>query len=227
MSMAPSHLSAAPFTSPSNTIFLPRREPFSFNTAALDNIYKRWRQKDVQLEESLKPKLPPLPKSLPPSDEATVQRLLEKRGPIAKFARETVEDKDIARLRPGQWLNDEIINFYGAMILARSEGSKENVPQVNGKVAGGAMKRRGAPLNIHYFSSFFWAKLTGDGYDKGRLAKWTKKVCMSILGMSFGVNHSYLDGHFHKGCHSDPCESQQCTLDGWCYQFPSETHRIL
>jgi sentrin-specific protease 1 len=153
----------------------PRRRPLKFDTSAFDILQNKWRQKDAQLEEDLKPKIPPLPKSLPPSDDATVQRLLEKRGPIAKFAREAVEDKDIVRLRPGQWLNDEIINFYGAMILGRAEASKENVPKVNGRVAGGTPKR-GTPLNAHYFSSFFWSKMTKDGYDKGRLAKWTKKV---------------------------------------------------
>jgi Ulp1 family protease len=80
-------------------------------------------------------------------------------------------DTDIARLQPCQWLNDEIINFYGAMILGRSEGSKEN-PAING-VAHGRRK----PLNVHYFSTFFWSKLWNEGYEKARLAKWTKKVC--------------------------------------------------
>lgn len=85
-----------------------------------------------------------------------------------------MDEKDLLRLRPGQWLNDEIINFYGALLLGRSEGSKENVP--NGPVMGEVVKGRGQPLNVHYFSTFFWTKLTGEGYDKGRLAKWTKKV---------------------------------------------------
>ncbi|KAJ3568969.1 hypothetical protein NP233_g5360 [Leucocoprinus birnbaumii] len=156
------------------------RKPLKFDTAALDDLQKRWKLKDSQLEEDLKPKLPPLPTALPPSDEAAVKRILEKRGPIAKYAREAVEDRDIIRLRPGQWLNDEIINFYGALILGRSEASKENVPKTNGKPVKGPTKARGTPLNAHYFSSFFWSKLTGDGYDKGRLAKWTKKVQLAI-----------------------------------------------
>ncbi|KAJ7042455.1 cysteine proteinase [Mycena alexandri] len=32
------------------------------------------------------------------------------------------------------------------------------------------------PLNIHYFSTFFWTKLEKEGYQKGRLGKWTKKI---------------------------------------------------
>jgi sentrin-specific protease 1 len=95
---------------------------------------------------------------------------------ISKFAREQVSDQDISRLHPGQWLNDEIINFYGAMILGRSEGSKENpAPQANGKKLPKKIL-----LNVYYLSSFFWSKLSTDGYEKGRLAKWTKKVSFSI-----------------------------------------------
>jgi len=46
-------------------------------------------------------------------------------------------------------------------------------------VAGGASakgKSAAVPLSVHYFSTFFWTKLEKDGYEKGRLAKWTKKV---------------------------------------------------
>lgn len=71
-------------------------------------------------------------------------------------------------------MNDEVINFYGAMLLGRSESTKENPPTAKGKKV-----EKTAPLNIHYFSSFFWSKLNGDGYEKGRLAKWTKKVSSS------------------------------------------------
>jgi sentrin-specific protease 1 len=93
---------------------------------------------------------------------------------VVKYARETVKHKDLMCLKPGKWLNDEIINFYGALILGRSEGFKENRP--HGVVVGEAVKGRRTPLNVHYFSTFFWTKLVNEGYDKGRLAKWTKKV---------------------------------------------------
>jgi sentrin-specific protease 1 len=61
-------------------------------------------------------------------------------------------------------LNDEIINFYGAMILTRSESNRD--PTAKRKM-----------LDVHYFSTFFWPKLKNEGYEQGRLAKWTKKVC--------------------------------------------------
>jgi sentrin-specific protease 1 len=58
------------------------------------------------------------------------------------------------------------------MILARSEASKENPgSQRNGKTT-----KKARFLDVHYFSSFFWSKLTKEGYEKGRLAKWTKKI---------------------------------------------------
>jgi sentrin-specific protease 1 len=178
--------SKAPFTPiPKSQLKCFRRKPLKFDTSALDILQRKWRDKDSLLEEDLKPKVPPLPRKLPPSDEDSVTALLEKRGTITKYARESVEDKDIIRLRPGQWLNDEIVNFYGAMLLGRSEASKENVP--NGAAPQGNPKGRGKPLNVHYFSSFFWSKLTGEGYEKGRLAKWTKKVIQGTSHTLFYV----------------------------------------
>lgn len=133
----------------------------------------RKRTKNAEIEQRIRPTRPPLPSSLPPADDAQVDALLGRRGTISKFAREQVADQDLRRLRPHQWLNDEIINFYGALILARAEGSKENTTV---KAAG-----HGKPLNAHWFSTFFWTKLQGDGYEKGRLAKWTKKVRASSI----------------------------------------------
>ncbi|KIM48404.1 hypothetical protein M413DRAFT_230782 [Hebeloma cylindrosporum] len=145
-------------------------KPFS---PTLEQLRISHRAKDDDIERRIRPPLPPLPSKLPPADEAKVSELLRKRGVISKFAREQVSDQDISRLHPGQWLNDEIVNFYGAMILGRSEASKENpAPQANGK----KLTKTKALLNIHYFSSFFWAKLVTEGYDKGRLAKWTKRI---------------------------------------------------
>lgn len=141
--------------------------------------------KDDAIEQRLRPSRPPLPTQLPPDDETKVKSILNQYGVVSKFAREQVSDQDISRLRPSQWLNDEVINFYGAMILARAEECKEN-PGVNGKNG----KEKSKPLNVHYFSTFFWSKLVKEGYEKGRLAKWTKKVggeelFFSLLGSCF------------------------------------------
>ncbi|EMD41725.1 hypothetical protein CERSUDRAFT_110298 [Gelatoporia subvermispora B] len=139
----------------------------------LQNLELERRAKDREIEQRLRARAA-LPATLPPEDEAAVDAFFAKRGAIAKCVREQVTDRDISRLRPRQWLNDEIINFYGQMILLRSESCKENKKSAgaNGKVKEGG---RGRPLNVHYFSTFFWSKLKTEGYEKARLAKWTKK----------------------------------------------------
>jgi Ulp1 family protease len=43
-------------------------------------------------------------------------------------------------------------------------------------VKNGARSERNTILNVHYFNSFFFEKLSQEGYEKARLAKWTKKV---------------------------------------------------
>ena len=40
-----------------------------------------------------------------------------------------MNDQDLVCLKPSQWLNDEITNFYGTMILGRSDGGKESTAQ--------------------------------------------------------------------------------------------------
>ncbi|KAG9314631.1 cysteine proteinase [Chiua virens] len=140
------------------TLASPPTKPFS----AYEWLRQEARKKDEEIEQRFRPSLP---KALPPDIDRQVDLLLAKKGVISKIAREQVCDKDLSRLLPCQWLNDELINFYGAMILERSEACKEN-PATNG---------RKNPLNVHYFNTFFWSKLQGEGYERARLAKWTKK----------------------------------------------------
>ena len=120
---------------------------------------------DEETQKHLRPKRRSLPAFLSPEDEVEVDALFRKQGIIAKCAQEQVSHDDIARLQPFQWLNDEVINFYGRMILLRANESK--IIPSTGK----------QPLNAHYFTSFFWSKLKAEGYEKARLSKWTKKVC--------------------------------------------------
>lgn len=129
-----------------------------------ERLREEARKKDEAIDRFIRP---PLPKVLPPEIEDEVDAVLHKRGVISKIAREQVCDKDISRLRPCQWLNDEIINFYGAMILSRSETFRQK-PPLNGTV-------KTKILDVHYFSSFFWTKLLSEGYERARLSKWTKK----------------------------------------------------
>ncbi|KAG6902809.1 hypothetical protein C0995_011296 [Termitomyces sp. Mi166 len=147
----------------------------------LEQLRLSQRLRDEDIEQLLRPKpVPPTP--LPPKDDAQVDIILKKRGVVSKYAREQVNDTDLSRLQPGQWLNDEIINFYGALLLGRSDDCKENPPKQK------ADKMQ--VLNIYYLSTFFWPKLK-EGYEKGRLAKWTKKVdIFSKDVILIPVNHS-------------------------------------
>ncbi|KAL5535201.1 hypothetical protein ACEPAF_3295 [Sanghuangporus sanghuang] len=139
------------------------KPPRPFNPA-LEGLTLRTRSKNEHIKDRLHPKRKPIPERLPSDAEREVNALLRKRGVVSKAGREQVSDADLARLMPGQWLNDEIINFYGQLIVdraAEAEAAKEN--------------EKGKLWNVHYFSTFFWPKLQS-GYEKGRLAKWTKKV---------------------------------------------------
>ncbi|CAO3566221.1 unnamed protein product [Mortierella alpina] len=83
------------------------------------------------------------------------EALSEGSGQVVEGFNVTILKKDIHTLRPGEWLNDEVINFYGNLILARSKEST-TLPK------------------IHVFSTFFYKTLSEQGYDKVR--RWTKKV---------------------------------------------------
>ena len=143
------------------TVHSPRPpRPFS---PTIDQLRLITRARDDAITNRLHPKRPSLPDRLPAEIQLEVDKILEMTGVISKIAKEQVSDRDVSRLLPEQWLNDEIINFYGQLILSRSmeaEAAKENRKKL---------------LNVHYFSTFFWPKLKS-GYEKGRLAKWTKKV---------------------------------------------------
>lgn len=152
----------------SNILHFARPKPPKPFIPSFEQMQLSTRAKDDEIEQRLRPKPKPFPASLPPADEEAVRAIMSKRGVVSKHAREQVTDQDLTRLRPNQWLNDEIINFYGSMLLSRAEDCKEN-PVANGDAPG-------QPVNAHYFSTFFWSKLKGEGYEKARLAKWTKKV---------------------------------------------------
>lgn len=154
--------------------FIPR-----FKTSEL--LAQQNRERDAEIERRLRPKLPD---SLPPEDEQKVKQSLSNRSLLVKVAREQVTAQDLGRLRPGQWLNDEIINFYGALITERAAKFEAGVKngEMNGKGKGRAsdaypeMEGLGEPWKVHFFNTFFLSKLQDMGYEKARLNKWTKKM---------------------------------------------------
>jgi sentrin-specific protease 1 len=66
----------------------------------------------------------------------------------------TITSADLRTLTGRQWLNDELINFYGAMIMERAAENQDMYPK------------------IYVFSTFFYEKLKG-GY--GGVRRWSKK----------------------------------------------------
>lgn len=85
-------------------------------------------------------------------DEALTRR---QAGIASQFKKVTVDYKDICRLKPETWLNDEIINFYFELLSERQTAQKD-LP------------------SIYCFSSFFCSTLRDQGFAK--VKRWTKRV---------------------------------------------------
>ena len=109
-----------------------------------------------------------------------VDNLLSTRGTSWKCGSSQVDHKDMVRLIPNTWLNDEVINFYGQLIMDRAEANK--------KKAGTNGKKR--PLDVHYFNTFFWQKISQQSYKDSKVERWTKKVC--TLCQEYYFSHLYL-----------------------------------
>ncbi|KAI8812089.1 hypothetical protein BJ742DRAFT_674201, partial [Cladochytrium replicatum] len=70
---------------------------------------------------------------------------------------------DLLTLRDGQWLNDEVINFYGQLMMERATNAQ----------CGSAKHNSESYPNIHFFNTFFYSTLRDQGYD--RVKRWTRK----------------------------------------------------
>ena len=105
---------------------------------------------------------------------------LRSRGIISSLPAAEVASKDISKLLPGEWLNDEVINFYGVMVNRRGAAAKQR------RDDGEAREEDADLLDVHVFSSFFFAKLQGSGYQG--VKKWTKKVNIISSKMLWNQN---------------------------------------
>jgi sentrin-specific protease 1 len=88
-----------------------------------------------------------------------------------------VLNPSLQRLKPQQWLNDEVVNYYIQLLSERSEGKFEKL--ANGS-SSGQEQEQGIGRKVHVFNSFFYAKLEEQGYEKARLKRWTKKVSPEV-----------------------------------------------
>jgi len=126
---------------------------------SLDELERHKNARCEAVIARLRAKRPRLPEQLPEDELREVEKYKKIKGHVSSAGKEKVLSEHLERLylpRSKGWLNDEVINFYGQLIMDRS-----------------ALPKFPA---VHYFSSFFWTKLTEDGYEKGRLNRWTKKL---------------------------------------------------
>jgi len=74
-------------------------------------------------------------------------------------------------LRPGEWLNDEVINFYFKLLQERT-------------------RRPEAPRRCWFTNSFFWPKLSGKGhaeYNFKEVRRWTTKAKVDIFDQDYVI----------------------------------------
>jgi sentrin-specific protease 1 len=90
----------------------------------------------------------------------------------------TIYGRDIHRLQKGEWLNDEILNYYLSMVRERSI----NPGNVTSQIKSHVQARPAKPLpKIFAFNTFFYSMLSGRGYSGVR--RWTKKANINLFDL--------------------------------------------
>ncbi|KAF7728745.1 SUMO1 sentrin specific peptidase 1 [Apophysomyces ossiformis] len=126
--------------------------------------------KDKSFEELYEKTALPKPKPVPltKEEDELVDSFLRKgqQGLIAQIKTAVIEYKDIYKLYPETWLNDEARKEH------RAQSATEKIPA------------------IHCFSTFFFSTFKDSGYTKIR--RWTKKVDIFAKDLVFvPINQSY------------------------------------
>ncbi|KNC96676.1 uncharacterized protein SPPG_07888 [Spizellomyces punctatus DAOM BR117] len=80
---------------------------------------------------------------------------------------------DIRTLLDGNWLNDEVINFYGQLIMTRAKEDLARYPK------------------LHCFNTFFYKYLT---QNYGLVRKWTRKF--DIFALDYVIMPVHLGNHW-------------------------------
>jgi sentrin-specific protease 1 len=144
-----------------------RRDPV--HMPEMDSLKIRDEDADKKIAARLAKLAPKLPAKLNDAQEAEIAALVKK-GPshVSRCNREQVTFADLQRLNPRQWANDEIMNYYGTMI--------QDAADARVALAAEGKLPKDEALSLHYFSTFFFAKLEKPGYEKAKLARWTKKI---------------------------------------------------
>ncbi|KAJ1921196.1 SUMO1 sentrin specific peptidase 1 [Mycoemilia scoparia] len=167
--------SKIPFTPRNNEKFVPKASGFSNidwiqelrekleNTLRLNKTtkvstpsYNKLLEEDSSFDRLVdksrnKASFPPFP----PDVDEIISEALSSSVVTEKFNIQVTGD-DLSTLENGNWLNDEVINFYMQLIVERSKDSSKELP------------------SIHAFNTFFYTKLSKEGYS--RVRRWTRKV---------------------------------------------------
>eukprot|EP00397_Hematodinium_sp_SG-2012_P055693 GEMP01068160.1.p1 GENE.GEMP01068160.1~~GEMP01068160.1.p1 ORF type:complete len:334 (+),score=46.19 GEMP01068160.1:196-1197(+) len=153
--------------------------------------YIQWLRKAVgykppELTE-IKPEAPSRP-VLSESDCYRAQELVDRKSDAVVCYLDKIEllEKDFHTLKPGRWLNDEIINGYIKLL-------------VTGEI----------PLRVHAFNTFFWSTISSFepktkkplSYDYAKVKRWTRRQKVDIFDLDLiivPVNINEM--HWTLGC---------------------------
>ena len=95
-----------------------------------------------------------------------------------KIGRHMIEVKDLATLKPGQWLTGEVMNVYMALLQDRNIQRCQENPK---------------HCRVLLMRTYFYTKLTSSGYDYKSVKRWTNKAKLLKKGFKNISNIFQLD----------------------------------
>lgn len=169
----------------------PAYEEHDFETKRLEREYEKVRRKSdavkfyeerlkkMEQEEEARKMISSIMRPFSAEERKMVQDVLNTIGPeseiLYKDGTDTVQRGSIQTLRPGQWLNDEVVHYFFVMLAKRDEEMCRQNP---------SRKRS------HFFKSFFFTTLLNEGhanpaidgtYEYRNVKRWSKKVPGKVL----------------------------------------------
>ncbi|RUP45318.1 hypothetical protein BC936DRAFT_148315 [Jimgerdemannia flammicorona] len=148
--------------------------PGKAETPKYDSLKQKTESITQEIEARRKPKSDNFPILSSEARTMVANTFLRKKSePISEFQTATVRLEDIKTLKDGQWLNDEVINYYMILINERSKSQEGKYPKV------------------HCFNTFFYSNLRDYGFQK--VKRWTKKIDL--------FSKSYVIVPVHLGMH--------------------------
>ena len=84
---------------------------------------------------------------------------------LTRFKSIDINREKMSCLNDGIWLNDEVINMYTEILRARTA--------LAGKVS------------CHFFNTFFYSKLSENGFNFRNVERWTKRAKVDIFSLDF------------------------------------------